>query len=122
MKLSELVANGTISFEELLLETSEIIERTKLVNDGLNACTKTLLFPLRVEQLDCFSCSDTSCGGYGSWGTVSRDGIFTCRNYYDDKEIGRVNLNNPTDVFIALESSAFACCLRKFLEQQIQKA
>lgn len=128
MKLSELIANGTItitiSIEDLLGEAPKVIECAKLVNDGLKACTKTLLFPLNVEKLECFSCAE-DCGYSDYRGTVSRDGTFTCLEYGEEEYcIGSVNLNNPTDVFTALlpDHDAFARCLKKFLEQQILKA
>lgn len=121
MKLSDLIENGTISIEDFIAEAPEVTERARLVNDGLKACTKTLLFPLNVEVLFYLLCPD-GFNGYDSVGYVSRDGIFSCFYYCDNEEIGRVNLNNPTEVFIALESGIFAYYLRKFLEQQIQNS
>lgn len=121
MKLANLIANGTISVADLA-NASELIERAKLVTDGLKACTKTLLFPLGTEELHCFSYTDRA-GEYSSWGTVSRDGTFTCWcNWGGNHEIGRVNLNKPAEVFVAFDNYEFASDLKRFLKEQIQKA
>ena len=121
MKLANLIANGTISVADLA-NASELIERAKLVTDGLKACTQTLLFPLGTEELHCFSYTDRA-GEYSSWGTVSRDGTFTCWcNWGGNHEIGRVNLNKPAEVFVAFDNYEFASDLKRFLKEQIQKA
>ena len=121
MKLANLISNGTISVEELA-NAPALIERAKLVTDGLKACTKTLLFPLGTEELCCYSYTDRA-GEYSAWGRVSRNGVFTiwC-NWGGDHEVGRVNLNNPADVFMAFENEDFSWDLKRFLEEQIQKA
>lgn len=121
MKLANLIANGTISVEDLA-NAPELIERAKLVTDGLKACSETLLFPLGKTELHCYAYTDRA-GEYSSWGRVSRDGIFTCWcNWGGDHVNGRVNLNNPADVFMAFENEEFAHDLRRFLNEQIQKA
>lgn len=121
MKLANLIANGTISVADLT-NAPELIERAKLVTDGLKACTQTLLFPLGTEELHCFSYTDRA-GEYSSWGTVSRDGTFTCWcNWGGNHEIGRINLNKPAEVFVAFDNYEFASDLKRFLKEQIQKA
>ena len=121
MKLANLIANGTISVQDLA-NAPELIERAKLVKDGLEACEKTLLFPFGTDRLNCFEYTDRA-GEYSSWGTVTRDGIFTCWcNWGGNHEIGRVALSNPGDVFMAFENEEFAHELKRFLQEQIEKA
>ena len=68
MKLAEMIANGTITVEELA-NSPELIERAQLVRDGLKACRKTLNFPQGVNELHCYSYTDRA-GEYESWGNV----------------------------------------------------
>lgn len=119
-KLAELIVNGTISIEELA-DAHEFIERAKLVRDGLMACTKTLLFPFGKNEISAYRYMDRA-GEYESWGTVSRDGIFSCWcNWGGDHEIGKVDLNDFNAVFLALENSEFTFDLTRFLQEQIDK-
>lgn len=121
MKLANLIANGTISIEDLA-NAPDLIERAKLVHRGIEACTKTILFPFGTNELHCYDYTDRA-GEYSSWGTVTRDGIFTCWcNWGGNHEIGKVNLTKPAEVFMALENSEFAYDLKRFLNEQIQKA
>ena len=121
MKLANLIADGTITVEDLA-NAPALIERAKLVTEGLKACSKTLLFPFGVETLNCFSYTDRA-GEYSSWGSVARNGVFTCWcNWGGNHEIGRVNLCNPTAVFLAFENNEFASDLKRFLTEQIEKA
>ncbi len=121
MNLANMIANGTISVEELANST-KLIERARLVSDGLAACRKTLLFPLGTEKLHCYDYTDRA-GEYSAWGSVSRNGTFTCWcNWGGDHEIGRINLNNPAEVFMAFENDEFAHDLKRFLNEQIEKA
>jgi len=121
MKLATLIANGTITIEDLA-NAPELIERAKLVRDGLDACAKTLLFPFGTNELHCYSYTDRA-GEYSSWGSVTIDGIFTCwSNWGGNHEIGKINLNKPTEVFLAFGNSEFAHDLKRFLNEQIEKA
>ncbi len=121
MKLVSLIANGTISVADLA-NAPTLIERAKLVNDGIDACTKTLCFPFGKDEIQAYSYMDRA-GEYESWGTVSHDGIFTCWcNWGGNHEIGRVNLLSANDVFMAFENSEFAADLKRFLSEQISKA
>ena len=121
MKLAELIANGTVSIEDLK-NAPELIERAQLVTDGLKACSKTLLFPMGTEIIKCYTYTDRA-GEYEAWGNVNRNGVFTCWcNWGGKHEIGRINLNNPTEVFMAFENREFAHNLKRFLEEQIGKA
>lgn len=120
MSLAQMIANGTISIEELA-NANTLIERAKLVNDGVNACSKTLLFPLGVNELSCYDYTDRA-GEYVAWGTVSRSGIFTCWcNWGGNHQIGQVDLTKPAEVFMAFENSEFAHDLKRFLKEQIQE-
>ena len=120
MKLAEMIAKRIISVEELA-NAPELIERAQLVNEGLKACRSTLLFPFGTNELKCYDYTDRA-GEYSSWGSVTIDGIFTCWcNWGGNHKIGEVNLNNPTEVFMAFENSEFAYDLKKFLKEQIEK-
>lgn len=120
-KLAELIANGVITVEELA-GAPMLIERAKLVDEGVKACQKTLLFPLGSDKLRCYDYTDHA-GEYQAWGDVSRDGLFTCwTNWCGKHEIGRVNLMDPKDVFMMLEENKeFAPDLERFLTEQIEK-
>ena len=121
MKLAELIELGVITIEDLA-NAPELIDRAKLVNDGLKACNKTLMFPLGATEVACYSYTD-SAGEYSAWGHVTWDGIFVCYcNWGGNHEIGRVDLYNPNEVFMAFENSSFAHNLQRFLLEQIEKA
>lgn len=120
MKLSKMIADGTITVEELA-KAPELIERANLVTEGLKACQKTLLFPLGADRLQCYSYTDRA-GEYSSWGEVTVKGIFTCwSNWGGNHEVGKVDLTNPSDVFMAFEDPKFAHNLKRFLKEQIAK-
>ncbi len=120
-KLATLIANGSITVEELA-SAHELIERAELVMKGIEACKKTLLFPVNTSSIDCYSYMD-SAGEYQAWGKCSIDGTFTCYcNWGGPHEIGSCNLINFEEVFMAFENGEFAHDLRRFLLQQIEKA
>lgn len=120
-KLAKLISTGEITVEELA-SASKLIERANLVINGLTACKKTLVFPFGVNVIFCYSYTDTV-GEYSAWGSCTSDGIFTCScNWGGDHVIGRCNLNNFEEVFMAFEIDDFDHNLRRFLEQQINKA
>ena len=52
-KLAKLVADGNVSVEELS-EATKLIERAELVVKGLEACKKTVLFPLGETEVSCY--------------------------------------------------------------------
>ena len=119
-KLANLISEGTITVEELA-NAPQLIERAKFVQEALKACSKTLMFPLGVTKLECYSYTDRA-GEYHSWGSVSADGTFVCYcNWGGNHCIGRVNLTNPSDVFMAFEDTEIASDLKRFLQDQIQK-
>lgn len=119
-KLASWIANGTLSVEELA-SAPDLIERAKLVKEGLKACNKTLLFPFGVSRMSCYSYTDRA-GEYSSWGFVTTSGLFTCFcNWGGDHEIGRVNLANPGEVFLGFENKEFSSDLERFLLEQISK-
>ena len=120
-KLAKLISTGEITVEELA-GASKLIDRAQLVVKGIAACKKNLVFPLGVNVISCYSYTD-SVGEYSAWGSCTSDGIFTCScNWGGDHVIGRCNLNNFAEVFMAFEIDDFDHNLRRFLEQQINKA
>ena len=121
MKLAELIEFGVVTIEDLA-NAPELIERAQVVNNGLKACAKTILFPLGATEIACYSYTD-SAGEYSAWGHVTRDGMFICySNWGGNHEIGRVDLNNSTEVFMAFEDREFSSDLRRFLLEQVKKA
>ena len=120
-KLAKLIADGSITVEELA-SAKELIERAELVTKGIEACKKNLTFPLGTSRINCYYYMDTA-GEYEAWGRCSIDGTFTCFcNWGGNHEIGSCNLTNFTEVFMAFENSEFAHDLHRFLIQQINKA
>lgn len=120
-KLATLIAKGSITVEELA-SAKELIERAELVMKGIQACKKTLTFGLGVKSIRCYHYID-SAGEYEAWGNCTTDGMFTCHcNWGGNHEIGRCNLMNFDEVFMAFENKEFASALRSFLLQQIDKA
>ena len=120
-KLAKLIANGEITVDELA-NAHELIERAQLVLKGLNACKSTIMFPLGITEVNCYSYTDFA-GEYASWGTCNKDGLFTCfSNWGGNHVIGQCNLTNFTEVFMAFENAEFKHDLGRFLLQQIEKA
>lgn len=120
-KLSTMIANGEISIEELAGAT-ELIERAKLVTEGIEACKKTISFPFGSNEVNCYHYMD-SAGEYESWGTCTTDGMFTCScNWGGNHVTGRCNLTDYADVFKAFDNHEFEHDLRRFLQFQIKKA
>ena len=121
MNLVELIAKKEITVEGLS-SAKALIERAELVTKGLQACKKTLMFPLGVDEINCYSYMD-SAGEYEAWGKCTVDGTFTCYcNWGGNHLIGSCNLTNFSEVFMAFENSSFEHNLRRFLLQQIKKA
>lgn len=119
-KLAFFIANGEVTVEELA-NAKDLIERAELVSKGINACKTSIMFPIEVNEVSCYSYTD-SAGEYHSWGTCTNCGMFTCYcNWGGDHEIGRVDLTNFEQVFMAFENSEFAHDLKRFLQQQIKK-
>ena len=120
-KLAILISNGSITVEELA-SAKELIERAELVTKGIEACKKTLAFPLGTSSINCYHYEDST-GDYEAWGHCSVDGKFTCScNWGGKHEIGSCNLMSFTEVFLAFENREFKLDLRRFLLQQIVKA
>ena len=120
-KIAKLIADGKITVEELK-DAQELIERAELVIKGVEACKKTLKFPLGEEKLNCYKYVD-SFGEYEAWGTCTNTGIFTCHcNWGGTHQIGTCNLTDFNEVFLAFENSEFSSDLKRFLLEQIEKA
>ena len=119
--LVKMITDGVISVEELAA-APELIERAKLVKEGLAACMKNITFPFGKNEIPCFSYMDRA-GEYESWGSVNRDGTLVIwSNWGGNHEVGRVNIFQPAQVFTALENQSLKCNLECFLKQQIQKS
>ena len=117
-KLAIAIEKGELTVEELA-SAKELIERAELVINGIEACKKTLLFPLGVNSINCFSHMDTV-KEYESWGKCTIDGTFTCFcNLKGNQVTHRCNLMNFSEVFMAFENTEFAEELRMFLLKQI---
>lgn len=113
-KLTDLILKGEITVQELA-NANELIERAELVTKGINACKKTIVFPLGVNEVNCYSYMD-SAGEYEAWGSCTLDGVFTCScNWGGNHVIGKCNLTDFSEVFVAFENSDFAHNLRRFL-------
>ena len=120
-KIVELMANGTITAQDLV-EASPLIERAELVNQGIQACKKTLVFPLGASEINCYSYMD-SAGEYEAWGKCNATGIFTCFcNWGGNHQTGSCDLTSFESVFLAFENKELASDLKNFLEEQIEKA
>ena len=120
-RLAKMIAQGDITVEELA-SAKELIERAEYVRRGVEACRETLSFPIGVKEIRCYSYMDVA-GEYEAWGTCSLDGTFTCScNWGGNHVVGTCNLLNFSEVFLALENQEFSHDLRRFLNQQIDKA
>lgn len=121
MSLANLIANGTVSLEELA-SAQDLIDRAKFVKAGIDACKENLVFPLGTTEINCYDFLDNA-GEYHSHGIVKSDGSFTCwSNWGGDHINGTCNLFDFNQVFNALDSHDFKYDLRKFLSEQIEKA
>ena len=120
-RLAELIYNGEISVEELAM-AKDLIERANLVAKGVEACKKTLLFPLGKTQIECYSYTHSD-KAYSSWGSCTNDGLLkmTC-NKGGNQQTFTCNLLIFESVFMAFDNEEFSCDLKRFLENQIEKA
>jgi hypothetical protein len=119
-KLAELIANGEITVDELA-DAEELIVRAKLVTQGIEACKKNIVFPLASSSVSCYRY--TAFGEYEAWGECTIAGTFTCfSNWGGNHEIGRCNLTNFKEVFLAFDQKEFGGDLKRFLEEQVEKA
>lgn len=121
-KLAELLANGTITVEELA-GANELIEQAKLITEGIKACQKLIYFPLGTSEVECYNYTDAA-GEYHAWGTCSSNGIFICSTSWGGThELGRCNLNDAKSIFEAMDKDdELACNIERFLREMIQKA
>ena len=119
--LAKMIAEGKITVEELA-NAETLIERAKFVRKAIQACKKTITFPLGISTISCYDYTDRA-GEYHSWGECTNDGVFTCYcNWGGDHKIGFCNLTNFAEVFIALGDAAFSYDLERFLKEQIKIA
>jgi hypothetical protein len=120
-KLAELIANGEIMVEELA-GAPELIERAKLVKEGLEACKKNIKFPLGTSSVSCYRYMDRH-GEYEAWGECTIAGTFTCStNWGGNHVVGSCNITNYKETFLAFDKKEFAQNLERFLRQQIEQA
>ena len=120
-KLAKMIADGSISVKELS-EAAKLIERAELVVKGLEACKKNIAIPLGESEVSCYIYTDRA-GEYSAWGHCTSDGTFICYcNWGGNHEIGRCNLLDFKDVFMAFENEEFAHDLKRFLTEQIENA
>lgn len=114
-------ANGAKSVQEQDI-LNELMERERFVKKAVEACKKTIVFPIGVNKISCYSYTD-SAGEYESWGECTQDGIFTCWcNWGREHIVGCCNLTSAEDVFQVFENEYFKDDLKRFLEEQIRKA
>ncbi len=121
-KLVQMIVEGKITVEELA-GASELIERAKLVKEGLEACKKNIKFPLgETSTVSCYRFMDRA-GEYEAWGECTIDGMFTCHsNWGGNHVIGSCNITSYKDVFMALDDEKLGIDLKRFLRQQIEQA
>lgn len=120
-KLATLIANGEISVQELA-SGYELIERARLVTDGINACKKMINFPLGVNSVTCYRYTD-SFGEYEAWADCTPDGTVTfyC-NWGGNRQIAQLNITNYSDVFLGFENSELNGDLARFLKRKIEES
>lgn len=119
--LQDLITDGYIGVEDLA-SAKELVDRAELVINGIEACKRTLAFPLGTSRIKCYAFADTA-KEYESNGYLTADGTFTCYcNCGKHFSTHLCNLMNPKEVFMAFENREFADDLRRFLLQQISKA
>ena len=124
-KLLRLSENGNITAGELtnandLISQTEP-ERVELVIKGLEACQKTLLFPMSTYKIDCYSHTDSA--GNKSSGSCTNDGTFVCTYHCGTMKItNSCNLKSFLSVLLAFDNENFSPDLERFLHQQIEKA
>ena len=117
-KIVELINNGTISLRDLV-DASDLIEKTKFVNEAVEACKKTLFFPVGEDVIQCF---DHVKGNYHFTGWCTREGEFSLNsNLSEMKFVGCCNILDFYDVFRNLDTE-MKTGLEIFLKEQIQKA
>lgn len=120
-KIAEMIMNGEINVEDLA-SVDDLIKRAKLVKQGVEACKKTITFPLGETSVKCYSYVDHA-GEYEAWGSCDVDGTFTCSTTWGGTHvIGKCNLTSFKEVFMAFENDEFAHNLERFLTAQIEKA
>lgn len=117
-KLAEIVANGEIDVEELN-RASEFIERAQFVKDAIEACKKTIVFPLGTEGIKCYF--NEKRGSKKVWGYCTVAGIFKLSGHFKFPGEYDINILSFKEVFLALDTEDISEDLRSFLEQQIEK-
>lgn len=118
-KIANLISTGEITVEDLS-NAKDLIDRAQFVVTALEACKRTISFPLGVTEISCYSFMDFA-GEYEAWGSCTSDGTFTCScNWGGNHVIGHCNLMNFAEVFMAFENGEFASDLKRFLSYQIQ--
>jgi hypothetical protein len=120
-KLMQLISDGHITVEDIT-NIPVIIERAKLVKAGLEACSKTIVFPLGEAEVFRYDYTDMA-GEYHSWGKVANNGYLTIySNWGGDHRICYVNLLDATEVLVAMDDDEARYDLTRFLTERIDKA
>ena len=120
-KLVNMIANGEITVEELAA-AKNIIEQAELVSKGIEACKKTIAFPLGTDTLQCYCYTDAA-GEYSAWAQLEKNGmIIFFSNWGGNHETGHFNLLSFRETFLAFDNEDLANDLKDFLLKQIEKA
>lgn len=114
--LEELVARGEVTGSSLS-DAEELIERIRLVQNGIEACNKTVIMYLGDEASICYICQ-TQRGLVKM--TVNKYGSLTF--WVDDVPHYKVDLTNFDIVYVAIKEEFLGEHLKKFLQENIQLA
>ena len=118
-KIVDLIELNELSIEELA-KADYLVKRAELVKEGLEACKKTISFPLGVKKQECYH--EKFRTDYEAWAIVENDGSITFYNNNSTNQIaGSTNLTSEKEVFMAFENKDIARDLEHFLQIQIMQ-
>ena len=124
-KMVELIANGTITIDDLA-NMDKYINDAKLVKSALANVSKKFTFPFGTTRIEAYRCKR---GDFDVWADLRNDGTITFWEsalYRGARITAEMNLNNFQEVFTALESDPepydaklgiVSCDLRTFLRK-----
>lgn len=118
-KLAQMLANGEITIKDLS-DASDLIQRAKLITDGIEACKKGIfLFPWGKNTIQVYEFSG---GESHHWATFTQDGeLVFYTNWGGDHQTGRCNLNDVQSVYECFENNETKDDIKRFLTESIQK-